>query len=256
MDVSAKTIREVEFRERLRGYNQEEVDDFLERVAAGIEILQERLHQATQRAARAEEQARETAEGDEAIRQMLVFARRTADLAVQEARDQAAGIVEAAQSRAQSIVEEAGEEARRLAEQVHAQVWADLGRLEAARERLREDVANLERHLDEERARVRASLAEAARRLEESLPAPSPAPAVHEIDLTAISRPQARPAPMSSSSSASSSAASSASSESSAGAAVADDEALFAELHRPVSPDASPGPDDRHDHLRSLLRRS
>lgn len=55
MDVSPETIRTVEFRERLRGYNQDDVDQFLERMAAGVEILQQRLRDASQRAARAEE---------------------------------------------------------------------------------------------------------------------------------------------------------------------------------------------------------
>jgi cell division initiation protein len=35
VDVSPQTIRQVEFREKLRGYHQDDVDEFLERVAAG-----------------------------------------------------------------------------------------------------------------------------------------------------------------------------------------------------------------------------
>ena len=50
MDVSPKTLREVEFREKMRGYHPEDVDQFLERVAAGIEVLQDRLRQAVERA--------------------------------------------------------------------------------------------------------------------------------------------------------------------------------------------------------------
>jgi DivIVA domain-containing protein len=43
MDISPKLLREVEFREQWRGYNPEEVDDFLERLALGLEELQSRL---------------------------------------------------------------------------------------------------------------------------------------------------------------------------------------------------------------------
>ncbi|MDQ1442104.1 MAG: cell division initiation protein, partial [Acidimicrobiaceae bacterium] len=57
MDVSPKTLREVEFREKMRGYHPEDVDQFLERVAAGIEVLQDRLRQAIERAQRAEQAA-------------------------------------------------------------------------------------------------------------------------------------------------------------------------------------------------------
>jgi len=47
MEVSPKTLREVEFREkRLGGYHPDDVDEFLERVAVGIEVYQEKLRQA------------------------------------------------------------------------------------------------------------------------------------------------------------------------------------------------------------------
>ena len=47
MEVSPKTLREIEFREKkLGGYHPDDVDDFLERVAVGIEVYQEKLRQA------------------------------------------------------------------------------------------------------------------------------------------------------------------------------------------------------------------
>ena len=57
IEVSARTLREVEFREKLRGYNQDDVDEFLERAAAGVELLHDRLRQAMERAMRAEQRA-------------------------------------------------------------------------------------------------------------------------------------------------------------------------------------------------------
>ena len=57
MDVSPKTLREVEFREKLRGYHPEDVDQFLEQVAVGLEGMQDRLRQAVERAQRAESAA-------------------------------------------------------------------------------------------------------------------------------------------------------------------------------------------------------
>ena len=186
MDVSPETIREVEFRERLRGYHQDDVDEFLERVAAGVEILQERLRESTERAVRAEQQAKEALEGDESLRRTLVLAQRTADLAVQEARDQAARIVESAQSQAQATVAQAEEQARRLTHEAETQLRAEVNRLEAAREQLRHDVTALERYLDEERAKAQAALSEAARQLHDAVPRPSTPPTLHELDLTAI----------------------------------------------------------------------
>src|SRR5688500_1645090 len=125
MDVSPKTIREVEFREKLKGYHQDDVDEFLERIAAGLDILQERLRQATERAVRAEQKLSETTEADDAMRRTLVLAQRTADAAVNEAREQAQQIVAAAQSQGQQIVAAAEDHAARLAEESQRDLWAD-----------------------------------------------------------------------------------------------------------------------------------
>src|SRR5689334_7303700 len=104
MDISPKSLREVEFREKLRGYHPEDVDEFLEQVAAGVEGLQERLRVATERAAHAEQLANESGVNDDAIRRTLVLAQRTADMAIQEAREQAASIVTEAQDNARTIM--------------------------------------------------------------------------------------------------------------------------------------------------------
>ena len=54
MDLSPKLLTDVQFREQWRGYNPDEVDEFLERVAAGVEELQQRLTDALERASNAE----------------------------------------------------------------------------------------------------------------------------------------------------------------------------------------------------------
>ncbi len=168
MDVSPETIRAVQFRERLRGYNQDEVDQFLERMAAGVEILQQRLRDANERAARAEQQAQQ-ADADDSLRRTLVLAQQTADLAIQEAREQAARTVEAAQ-----------EQARRLSVEAKEQVEADVARLQAAREQLAQDVRALERYLEDERQRAHEALTEAARQVAETVPSLSSPPPVLE----------------------------------------------------------------------------
>src|ERR1700733_108540 len=113
MDVSPKTLREVEFREKMRGYHPEDVDQFLERVAAGMEVLQDRLRQAMERAQRAEQAAAEAGGTDDTLRRTLVLAQRTADLAVQEAREQAARILAGAEQQAEGVLADAEERAQR-----------------------------------------------------------------------------------------------------------------------------------------------
>ena len=43
MELTSKAIEEAEFRTAFRGYDVEQVDDFLEQVAAGVEALTKRL---------------------------------------------------------------------------------------------------------------------------------------------------------------------------------------------------------------------
>jgi DivIVA domain-containing protein len=50
MDISAKTLREVEFGGQLRGYDTDEVDEFLENVALAVDELHRRIAELAERA--------------------------------------------------------------------------------------------------------------------------------------------------------------------------------------------------------------
>src|SRR3954464_3692858 len=103
-EVSPAYLRDgVEFQLKLRGYDPGQVDDFLDRVAGGIELMQEQLRQALERAARAEQQAAESAETDQALRKTLVLAQRTAEQATRDAQQQASTIVAEAQAMAKRL---------------------------------------------------------------------------------------------------------------------------------------------------------
>jgi cell division initiation protein len=161
MDVSPKTLREVEFREKMRGYHPEDVDRFLEEVASGLEVQQERLRQAVERAQRAEAAAAEAGGSDETLRKTLVLAQRTADLAVQEAREQASRILAGAEQQAQAILVEAEQRGRRTLEDTIAECRAELTRLESARAQAQQDVDTLNRWLDEHKSHLRDALSDA-----------------------------------------------------------------------------------------------
>src|SRR5438105_3413369 len=130
MDVTPQVINEVEFHQKMRGYDPDEVDDFLERVAVAVGHLQERVHQAEQRAVAAERQGAEVAErtktapaaaeganeadDTESIRRTLVLAQRTADAAIKDAEDQARRTLQSAQDQVQRLYGDAQETARKL----------------------------------------------------------------------------------------------------------------------------------------------
>jgi cell division initiation protein len=197
MDVSPKTLREVEFREKMRGYHPEDVDHFLEEVAAGVEVLQDRLRQAVERAQRAEATASEMGGSDEALRKTLVLAQRTADLAVQEAREQAARILAGAEQQAQLILAEAEEKGRRTLEDTIADSRAELSKLETSRAQAQQDVDTLSRWLDEHKAHLVAALSDAVAAVERA-GVLWPAPSTRPVDLGGASlaaRPVPTPAP-------------------------------------------------------------
>jgi cell division initiation protein len=189
MDVTPQVINEVEFHQKMRGYDPDEVDDFLERVAVAVEQLQERVRQAEQRAAAAEQRAaegpsrtneapsiaaspaapRNKGDDTEAIRRTLVLAQRTADAAVKEAEDEAKRTLQSAQEqvqrlyaeaqdRARKIVTDAEAEGRKGTEDTRKRLVKEIMTLEETRDALRADQGILERHLDEQRLRLRSSI--------------------------------------------------------------------------------------------------
>lgn len=195
MEVAPRTLREVEFREKLRGYNQDDVDEFLERVAAGIEVLQERLRQANERVGRAEARLTELPEDDDTLRRTLMLAQRTADLAVKEAQDQAADIMSRARAEAAALVGEAEETNRRLTDEAERGVRAEVTRLADLRGQLEADVESLKSHLETERSRVQRTLTNALHWIEENVESPLAAPPLHPVDVPPAASPPPAPPP-------------------------------------------------------------
>lgn len=194
MEVSPKTLREVEFREKMRGYHPEDVDHFLEQVAAGLEVMQERLRQAVERAQRAEAAAAEAGGNDETLRKTLVLAQRTADMAVQEAREQAARLLAGAEQQAQAILAEAEEKGRRALEDALAESKAELARVESARSQTQQDVETLERWVEEHKNHLQTSLSDALASVEK-VGVLWPAPETRPAEIPSSKRGSAPPPP-------------------------------------------------------------
>jgi DivIVA domain-containing protein len=165
MELTAKALREAEFRDKRGGYHPEDVDRLLEEVADGVEVLQDRLRQAVERAQRAEaaasSAAADTSGNDDALRRTLVLAQRTADLAVSEAREQASRIVASAEQQAQALLADAEERARRAHDEAISEIRSELVTLEAVRQRGQQEVDLLNRWVEEHRTHLASTLKEA-----------------------------------------------------------------------------------------------
>lgn len=183
MDVSPQLLREVDFGEKWRGYNPDEVDDFLERLAVALEQLQKQLADAVDRANRAERRVLEGSGGEDELRRTLVLAQRTADAALDEAREEAAALTSRAEADAEEIRRAADERAASVISEAEGRVASELAPLLAQRDALEGDVEALRTWSTEIRARMVAELRQQLSWLEGSegdLPEP---PDVVDIEL-------------------------------------------------------------------------
>jgi DivIVA domain-containing protein len=169
-------LRTAEFRMSLRGYDVDEVDDFLERAAVEADQLREQVRQATSQVAQVTERARQAEEGRPAagvatptpstvaapsqapaapgqsagvVSKMIEMAERFVEQTRKDAEDEATKLIAEAQDRAKQLATDAQQ---RLADEV--------ARLEGLRQRLGEDVEKVSKQLEGERARLTGSLHE------------------------------------------------------------------------------------------------
>ncbi len=212
-------IDTVAFKVGLKGYNVDEVDEFLERLSAEARQLKDQLAQQRQQlrqaagridqleggrplaAVAAPAPAPEAAPeprplspvvGAERVTSMIAMAQQFIEHAQQEAEAKARELTVAAQERAREIVTEA----RSRAED-------EVNRLNGLKQRLGEDVEKLARQLELERTRLGAALSEFSRWVESTLRVgggrPSSAPSAPSVSpstaatATASTRPAAPP---------------------------------------------------------------
>ena len=196
-------IDTVAFKVGLKGYNVDEVDEFLERLSSDARQLKDQLHQQRMQLRQAGERINQletsrtvvapapaptpapapapvvapqrsaaASAGAEQVTAMIAMAQQFIEHAQQEAEEKAQDLTASAQERARQIVTEA----RSRAED-------EVNRLNGLKQRLSEDVQTLTRQLEVERLRLTGALAEFARWIESSLhmgvsagPAAPPAP--------------------------------------------------------------------------------
>jgi DivIVA domain-containing protein len=175
-------IDTVAFKIGVRGYNVDEVDDFLEKLSGEVHQLRdlvaqqrqqlrqagERINQLDTRSSEAPASAPAPApaapprhisvSGAEQVTAMIAMAQQFIEQAQQEAEDKAREMTTGAQERAREIVAEA----RSRAED-------EVNRLNGLKQRLSEDVETLTRQLETERKRLGTALAEFSRWVESSL---------------------------------------------------------------------------------------
>ena len=185
MDLTPETLRSATFRDKLRGYHPDDVDEFLESVARGLEVLLARLRDATEKA-RSVAPVDNGPRTDEAVK-TLALAQRTADLAIHEAKAEAERLVRSAEQKARRTMAAAEDSAAQIAEQAQAELRADLERLQTARDQLFGEVQALGSWLNGERGRIKRALVEVVDRIE-NVRDPGDAPAPKPVSVPAPPR--------------------------------------------------------------------
>ena len=174
---SLDSLRTVEFRQTLRGYHIDDVDEYLERVAVEAEALQEqfrqsndRLKQAADRIAQLEQMvqhlqteqpaAAAPAASDDSLQRTLLLAQKFVDQTQADAEAEARAKVAEAEGHARTLLRDAEERARSLTEDTERRLREEIARLEAIRAQLAGDVETIARHMENERNRLRGALGE------------------------------------------------------------------------------------------------
>ncbi len=170
MEIDARTIREVEFREKIRGYNPDDVDDFLEQVAVAFEAMEDRLRNlaaqpgsaSTPSAIQVEtreirptpaavsaamERSRATGVSPEfdpdTIQRTLLLAQKTADETVKVAEEQAESTVGEAKAKADALINQAMNRAREIVDDAVNQARDEVLELAKSKDRLLAELNHL-----------------------------------------------------------------------------------------------------------------
>ncbi len=188
------TLRTVEFRLGLKGYNVDEVDEYLDKAAQEAEGLQEhvrqlndRLRQASERIAQLERDKREApaaaerdegaaaaaadaaALSDETLQRTLLLAQKFVDQTKRESEAEAAALIAQAEETARAAIATAEATAAQLQVESQQKLREEVTRLEATRTDLAADVESMARHLESERNRLRSALSEILKWVDENV---------------------------------------------------------------------------------------
>src|SRR3984885_10730487 len=208
-----ETLRTVEFRLGLKGYNVDEVDEYLDKAAQEAEALQEhvrqlneRLRQASERIAQLERDKRaapaaavpdETAAvaasdaaalADETLQRTLLLAQKFVDQTKRESEAEAATVIAQAEETARAAIAAAEATSAQLQAETHQKLREEVTRLEATRTELATDVESMARHLESERNRLRGALSEILKWVDENV---QPANSLMGVKPKAAAAPQA-----------------------------------------------------------------
>lgn len=176
MEFGAKQVKEAQFREKIRGYNPDDVDNFLEQVAMGIGRLEERVRDLEGELRLAKSKLQNNSVGDELgspnsstpdfastteLYEIFSLAKRSADEITRNAKHDANQMLLDVQSEAQSMRESAQLEISQFRQDELQLINEEIAAQKEARDEIRRELIRLGGIASSARSSVRTSLAEA-----------------------------------------------------------------------------------------------
>ncbi len=179
MDASQSaldSLRTVEFRETLKGYHRDDVDEYLEKAAVEAEGLQEQLRQSGERIRQAAERVAELeaelaakpaapppaepSVADDTLQRTLLLAQKFVDETKADAEAQATRVLAEADAKARLLTDQAQSQASQIQAESEQRLREEIARLEGSRGELSHQIESMSRHLESERQRLRSALAD------------------------------------------------------------------------------------------------
>ncbi len=169
MVVTPLEIKKKEFRRCFRGYDDQEVDAFLDQVAAAIEALTKENDELKDIVERAEQNISSYQELENALKQTMVFAQKNAqemkdsveketETIRREARAEAEAIRREATLKAEQVLAEAGNKAEEVIQRAHRQAEQSLDEARLKLEQLLQEYRQLKKHVKAFRDKFRSFL--------------------------------------------------------------------------------------------------
>jgi len=121
MDLSAIDVQQKTFRERFRGYDPDDVEDFLDRVVETLRGYEIKLRQQQEHLDGLQQDLAGTKEAEEAIKRTYISAQRTSQEMVAEAQEKGNSILDKAKGQAESMVAEARANVKRTRQEATAE---------------------------------------------------------------------------------------------------------------------------------------
>jgi DivIVA domain-containing protein len=187
MDASQSaldSLRTVEFRETLKGYHRDDVDEYLEKAAVEAEGLQEQLRQSGERLRQAAERISQLEAAidqqpaaqpsgpvvaDDSLQRTLLLAQKFVDETKADSEAQASKLLAEAEAKARMLTEQAQAQASQIANESEQRLRDEIHRLEDSRNRLSREVDGMSRHLESERNRLRTALGDILRWVDQNV---------------------------------------------------------------------------------------